>query len=155
MSVLQKQTRILTEHNGNGTHNAAAAASVKALFSVPLSITDTTWFKYYESSQQTITAAGPLTLAHGLGAKPQLVQVSLVCQTAEYGYSIGDEVIINPFLNRGLANDQGVVIVLDSTNLNIRYGAYGSGVFSGLRKDTGASIAFTDANWKAVFRAWA
>lgn len=108
----------------------------------------------YESTQQTITSAGALTLAHGLGVKPQLIQVSIVCQTAEGGYSIGDEVFMNPHVNKTSTNDQGVSIVPDSTNLNIRYGAFAN-AFSGLRKDTGVTFGFTNANWNAVFRAWA
>lgn len=107
--------------------------------------------KAYTSSNQTITAAGSLTLAHSLGAMPTLVQVRLKCLTAEGGYSIGDEVIFN-------SGDQnagrGCSIVPDATNLNIRYGS-AANTFNVNNKTTGASFAITNANWAAIFKAWA
>lgn len=109
----------------------------------------------YESAQQTITAAGALTLAHGLGVKPKLYLVVLQCTTAELGYSIGDEMLLNPSLSvAGGSLGQGVSIVPDATNLNVRIGN-NSTIFNLLRKDTGAIATITNANWKLVFRAWA
>lgn len=110
--------------------------------------------KAYESAQQTITSGGALTLAHGLGVKPKLYQAFLQCTTADIGYSIGDEVAINPHLNSDNTNAKGLVIVPDATNLNIRYGN-DAAVLRGLRKDTGAASNFTIASWKLVMRAWA
>jgi hypothetical protein len=79
--------------------------------------------KPYTSPEQTITAAGSLTLAHGLGVKPQFIQILLKCQTGEFGYSSGDELFMQYGDNSGSANGIGVSIVPDATNLNIRYGS--------------------------------
>ena len=107
---------------------------------------------YFESAEQTITSAGSLTLAHGLGVEPKLVSVILVCQTAEFGYSVGDKVFV-PWQESYTLNS-GVSIVGDATNLNIRYGSYVN-VFIVVHKTTGAATGITVANWKAIFRAWA
>lgn len=107
--------------------------------------------KAYTSANQTITAAGTLTLAHGLGAMPTLIQVRLKCTSAEFGYSIGDEVIFNS----GDQNaNRGVAIVPDATNITIRYGS-AANTFNVNNKTTGASAAITNASWAMIVKAWA
>lgn len=107
--------------------------------------------KSFESSQQTITAGGSLTLAHGLGVKPKLYMVVLQCLTAEGGYSIGDEVLPAPSSNEAGSN-RGISIVPDATNINIRNGGGGMQIS---RKDNGNFLNITNANWALVARAWA
>lgn len=109
--------------------------------------------KSFESSQQTITSAGALTLAHGLGVKPKLYLAFLQCTTADLNYSVGDEVPY--FLSTGQAvNNQGVSMVPDATNLNVRFGSNVS-VFSIPNKTTGVTANITITSWKFVARAWA
>ena len=108
--------------------------------------------KYYQSSDQTITSGGSLTLAHRLGVEPIFIQVVLKCITAEAGYSVGDKLFINPNLSKNTTGNQGVVVVPDATNLNIKFGN-AANVFTGLTKNTGASIGFTDGKWRIIFRA--
>lgn len=111
----------------------------------------------YTSAPQTITPAGSLTLAHGLGQVPTFWTAILVNVTPELGYAAGE--LANPALTQSTSsNNQGVNMNPDSTNLNIRFGAgLGSGtpVFSVLNKTTGASSNITNANWNVIFRAWA
>jgi hypothetical protein len=108
--------------------------------------------KYYESTQQVLTASGLLTLPHSLGRIPILVKYVLQCTTAEFGYSIGDEATeILPGYN---SSNTGVSIVPDATNISVRYGA-GAQVFVVLRKDTGVVTNITPASWRLVIRAWA
>lgn len=107
---------------------------------------------YYESSQQTITAAGALTLAHGLGRKPILVKIVLQCTTAEYNYSIGDEV--TEFIPGWGSASRGITVTPDATNLNVRFGSTAT-PFAIFDKTTGAASVCTNASWKVVFRAWA
>lgn len=107
--------------------------------------------KSYESAQQTINAGGSLTLAHGLGAQPKLYFAVLQCATAEGGYSIGDEVLPVQSSNEAGSN-RGLSLVPDATNINVRQGGGGMQIS---RKDTGAFLNITNANWKMVVRAWA
>src|SRR5260221_13327427 len=78
----------------------------------------------YDSGDQTITSGGALTLAHGLGATPKIIQALLHCSTAEAGYTAGDFLFINPDI-QGTQNPsgRGAFVVPDATNLNIRFGS--------------------------------
>jgi hypothetical protein len=108
----------------------------------------------FTSAEQTLTSAGSLTLAHSLGAEPTLIQVRLINKTAELGYSIGDEVIVNPHQNVGGASvNHGLSVVPDSTNLNVRYGS-NSQIFVLIHKTTGVSTFITNVNWKMIILAW-
>lgn len=110
----------------------------------------------YTSAGQTITAAGSLTLAHGLGSSPTLVSITLQCTSSELGYSTNDIVFAAASLgsqSTASANDSGASVVPDATNLNVRFGS-AANTFIVLRKDTGASGGITNANWVVIFRAW-
>ena len=96
-------------------------------------------FNVFVSTDQTITLAGALTLAHGLGVAPRFTQVMLVCQTAEAGYSAGDVVTI---LYRS------PTVRPDATNLNIRYSDAAINVN---HNSTGLQTVITAAKWKARF----
>ena len=108
----------------------------------------------FTSSEQTITAGGSLTLAHSLSATPDLLQARLVCKSGEFGYSIGDELVIQLGQeSQASTNSYGVSVVPDGTNLNVRFGS-ASGVFLINNKTTGGIQLITAASWKIVFRAW-
>lgn len=106
----------------------------------------------FASTDQTITSAGSLTLAHSLGAAPTLVQVQLKCASAEHGYSVGDVIPID-FSDNVNSTNTGVSIVMGATNLDVRYGS-SANVFFGLHKTTGARATFTNSSWRLVARAW-
>lgn len=107
----------------------------------------------YQSTDQTITAAGSLTLAHGLSATPQLVIARLKCTSAEHNYSVNDEVF-TPVGSTNENNSRGVAVVPDGTNLNVRFGSNAT-TFQVLNKTTGAAANITNANWDIIFFAWA
>ncbi|MER9462099.1 pyocin knob domain-containing protein [Mesorhizobium sp. M0387] len=105
--------------------------------------------KFYESAQQTITNAGSLTLAHGLGVKPKNYFAVLQCTTADAGYSIGDEVLANP---GGGTGNKGLSLVPDATNINVRFSSTAVDITA---KGTGAGTTITNSSWRLVVRAWA
>ena len=105
----------------------------------------------FTSAAQTITAAGSLTLAHGLGVTPAKVWAHLKNTTAELNYSQNDLVPIYPTGNAGGLN-VGFQCVADSSNLNIRFGSTASS-FQILNKTTGAVGNITNANWQIIFYA--
>lgn len=110
--------------------------------------------KSFTSADQTITSAGTLTLAHGLGTVPTHVLGFLVCQTAENGYSIGD-IISVPFHDYGSGNGIGFTPTMDGTNVYIQFGN-SAGVFYVAKRSAtiGISAALTNGNWKLRVRAW-
>lgn len=111
----------------------------------------------FTSTQQTISAAGTLTIAHGLGAVPFGVSVEAVCQTAENGYSIGD-VLLVPIAPSSTTSTSGqgygISITKDSTNIKITFGSHSTASLIATNKSTGDNVGLTDANWKLVVRAW-
>lgn len=107
----------------------------------------------FTSAQQTITAGGTLSLAHGLAAKPSVVIATLVNVTGELGYTAGDEVMINPGINVNSSNSKGLSLVLDATNIVVRFGSNATNSIDIVRKDTGAIAAIVNANWRLVIKA--
>ena len=77
----------------------------------------------YDSGPQTITSTGQLVLAHNLGVQPTQITLWLVNTSAADGYSVDDEVLIyaGP-VGADVANDAGTSVVVDATNITIRFG---------------------------------
>jgi hypothetical protein len=108
----------------------------------------------FTSAEQTITQAGSLTIAHGLGAVPKFLTAELICKTAELNYSIND---IAPIATSGDIDSGsnlvfGMSTVIDATNIRIQY-ANRADTFRIMNKTTGNSGNITPANWKIVVRA--
>lgn len=105
----------------------------------------------FTSTNQTITSAGTLSLAHGLGSMPLLVQLRVKCLTAEANYSVGDEIVVD--MVGQTASNRGISIVPDSSNIVIRFGS-AVNVFQVPDKTTGAGATLTNANWALIVKAW-
>jgi hypothetical protein len=111
--------------------------------------------KEYVSPDQTIVAAGLVTLTHGLGVTPKVIMGYLVCVTAELGYSIGDVVPVGLGSNSSAdSNSFGVAVRLGATQIVARYGGQAL-VFLVLRADTGVLATIVPANWRLRIGAYA
>ncbi|QPC93827.1 hypothetical protein [Mesorhizobium sp. INR15] len=108
----------------------------------------------YDSTQQTIIAGGALTITHGLGVKPKLYMAVLQCTTAEGGFSVTDEVVVNPNFSADSSIGRGQDLVPDATNINVRFGNQAN-AHTILNKTKGANFNITNSSWKLVVRAWA
>lgn len=106
----------------------------------------------YVSSEQTLVAGGLLTLSHGLGAVPKLLRFSLICKTAEHGYSVNDVLEVNPGLNNLASLNAGLSVVVSSSAITIRNGTYGP--LNILNKSTGVAADATLTNWRLIVRAY-
>jgi len=104
----------------------------------------------YLSTQQTITAAGSLTLDHNIGRIPRRLYPELVCVTAEQGYSVGDAIPVN--FNAGDVGSRATTVTYTATQALIRFSNVAT-VFSGAHKTSGALVALTNANWRLRLRA--
>ena len=108
----------------------------------------------YESSGQTISSAGLLTLAHGLGATPKRVFTYIKCTSAEGNYSVGDEYPIYPGISmRGTSQAINFGMTLDSTNIKVRFADDTKPIWIN-DKTSGASFNATNASWQLYVRAW-
>jgi hypothetical protein len=105
---------------------------------------------YFQSSDQTITAAGALTIAHGLGTTPLLISGLLKNNSAELGYAVGE---VTPALSEP-SNSRGVSITADTTNIYIKYGSAANS-FPIVNKSNGTAGTITNASWRFLVRAWA
>lgn len=114
-----------------------------------LTANQTPFTKSYTSPEQTVTAGGTLTLAHGLGVKPKLVEAVLVCKTAEFGWSVGQEVNIST--DFGNPSSYNYAIGRDETNIRAVCGTTGILSFSA----SGVASTLTSTNWRLIVRAWA
>lgn len=99
----------------------------------------------YESPEQTIAINTTITLAHGLAQKPVDVRLVYRCKTAQYGYSVGQEV---PVQNHGINYNQGVSLDFDVTNLTIRTTGQAPFVFDKSASNTHSAIS--SPNWALV-----
>lgn len=105
----------------------------------------------FESTEQAITAATSVSIAHGLSAKPKLYWLYLVNKTTEYDYAVGDELPCPLFEDGGL--DYGASITANATNAVITVGANGIRV---PRRDAGNIGQFgtiTAGSWRLIARA--
>lgn len=107
---------------------------------------------YFTSSDQTITAAGALTIAHGLGYTPGMVWFQLVCQANDAGYTTGQVVAIGGSQTVSIiaVQNDGFSSIVDATNLTIRYGSDAS-TFTIPHATTGAATAIDNTKWKCRF----
>ncbi len=108
----------------------------------------TTFSPDFSATGETVTNDTLLEVAHGLGAIPSLVKVSLVNVTGELGYSTGDEITGSEF-SYGL-RDRGISILIDATNISIIQGL-GIAV---LDKSTFNDASVAVAKWTWTVRVW-
>lgn len=103
--------------------------------------------RFFVSLPQTITAAGLITVAHGLGAVPTMIDVRVQCLLGEDAWVITDET--------NLAYQEAIFgIYADATNINIRVNSGIAALAVMFNKTTGALSTFTLANWQLIARAW-
>lgn len=107
--------------------------------------------KVFESSDQSITAGGLLTLAHGLGVMPRFLDSYLVCQSAEYGWAAGDVLAAGRHFQTHNTSPRGQSIWADASNVYVRFSS-DSNTYSVLDKATGGGGPITNASWKLRVR---
>lgn len=110
--------------------------------------------RHFDSGQQTITSAGALTLAHGLGVQPQTLVQILHNTSADGGYTSGQEVPVpvGSYANTA-PSVAGASVIMDATNLTVRF-ANNANTYHLANASNGNFLNITNANWKVIFRAW-
>jgi hypothetical protein len=138
-----------------GTATTAAAGHVNAV-DLKVNGGSVQFTRRFTSTECAITAAGSLTLAHSLATTPFHVVPVLKCTnaTGQHGYSASDfsmQFLVD-HTSTG-ADNRGMIIVPDDTNLNVRYGAATS-TFSVMHKTTGTIGIIDNTFWAMIFKAW-
>lgn len=107
---------------------------------------------FYYSGNQAITSAGLLTLNHGLGVDPKIIQMWLICINAEAGYAAGDEVFVD-FQTATTGTNRFNSVRFTGTQILVRY-SDAAQVFTLANRTTGAAVAVTNGDWRLRIRAW-
>ena len=102
----------------------------------------------FTSAETAITVDSVHTVAHGLGALPNLYTVHIRCNSAELGFAVDDEILVSS-LNADAA-DKGLTVYVNDTNVLIVVG----NAISVIRDDSFDSGGLTVASWVIVVRAW-
>jgi hypothetical protein len=136
----------------NNLSDLPNAATARTNLGVDAVIAALPFTKGFTSSEQVITLAGSLTIAHSLSASPKLLAGEYVCKTAEHGYSIGDVLVMGFYGDSSSTVGVGTSVVKDATNLYVRFGSAPPVI---INKTTGSSASITVGNWRFVLRAWA
>ena len=112
--------------------------------------------KEYISSPRTLISGGFITLTHGLGAIPKIIQYLGVCTTAQNGYVIGDVVDLTNYVARGTGGtvSNGLASKLSTTTIEIRVGSSGA-LYYGIDFSTGGTGGLSVPNWDLIVKAWA
>lgn len=105
----------------------------------------------YVSSEIAYTVSSTVTLTHGLGAAPAIVDLWMVCKVADRGYSVGDIVKAQPAIYSASASSiMGVQVATNSTQIIVSFGD----VLSFIPQKTGGSGGYiTASSWRIVVRA--
>jgi hypothetical protein len=103
----------------------------------------------FTSSEQTVTNDTILDVAHGLGAKPTLVRVTLRCKTTDLGFAVDEEVLAENLPTQGV--DRGATMYRDATNVTL---VQGSGISLHSQSSFNTTL-ITNARWRWVVEAWA
>lgn len=104
----------------------------------------------FESAQQTMTAGGLITVAHGIGRVPQFLQLNLICTTADAYSALGDIIPISLGTTEASSQSAGVTIRIDATNVYVRVGTGGMIILN----NSGTTVNITLTNYRMIVKAW-
>lgn len=158
--VLPGATDIVTDAGDIAVFRGYAAGVVRCTSYQRVSgvavVVNAVFSQSFQSAEQTISAFGGLTLAHGLTVAPKTVQCILKCTDAggDVGYSQNDEVYVHPMWTNWPGSGSyscGFSLWCDATNIGVRYGEY----IGGQNKTTGAQAFIAMSKWKLIVRAYA
>ncbi|WP_374656108.1 hypothetical protein [Dongia sp.] len=98
----------------------------------------------FESAEQTMALATAISVAHGLGVKPNHLRVVFRCKTSEANWAVGDEIDYNAVIWT-----YGAALHVDAVNaagtINQTYPP------NIANKSSGSGVAMVLANWRLVF----
>jgi len=98
----------------------------------------------FESAEQTIALGTAVSVAHGLGVKPNHIRAVFRCKTVEANWTVGDEIDYG-----AVQWTYGGALAADAANAVATVNQTYAPTIA--NKSSGTGIAITPANWKMVF----
>jgi hypothetical protein len=106
-------------------------------------------FNIFTSSEQSFTNGSQFSVAHGFPGVPKFIILTIKNATTQYGYSVGDTLVLAPGTDV-FASNTGVATIYDATNITIRVATSGIAL---VRKDTFNIGIVTPGNWRIIITA--
>ncbi|MCD9148984.1 hypothetical protein [Pseudophaeobacter flagellatus] len=132
----------------------AGAAAPSPISLMTREMGDARYARRYTSPAQTIVSGGLVTLAHGLGVVPKYVGYRMRCTVAEFGYSVGDNVMVD-FNGSNSNNSRTSVAIVDAANVAVRFSSDATYAFAAANKTNGVVTGLTNSNWELIVEAMA
>lgn len=129
--------------------NLATAESIKAY--VDSYVDSLPFTESFESAETNIPSVeSTISFSHGLSSTPKIIQVFAKCTSAEYNYSVGDEVLIGDY------GDAGQMQSAYGNATTVGWGhMYTASTILIKDKDTNNYRIISSPNWKIIIRAYA
>jgi hypothetical protein len=105
----------------------------------------------YESAATPYVVSSDMEFTHGLGARPDLITIWMVCNTIDLGWAVGDYVLLPPLAGLGNQTSDGLQGWADPTKI---YLIAGSQTLAITNKSTRVLGTVTAASWDFVVQAW-
>lgn len=106
----------------------------------------------FTSTQLVLTSGATIEVDHGFGTKPSLSSLVLININPELGYSLSEEVSVNPSVSNP-STAQGFGLAVGNDHYHLRYGTNAS-IIPLIRRDNGTVANITNSSWRAIIRAW-
>ena len=145
--------------NLNANNNSISNVSTLNNLSIPsgsgtlAKTSDIASASVYDSNSYSFTAGTTETKNHGLSAKPDLLQYYIVCTTADFGYSVGDEVSMPETVSD--SSHGATLYIPNGSNSQVGIVYPSTGQFQINRKDSsiGNVVATTSGRWNVRIKA--
>ena len=114
-----------------------------------------TYNTYFESTITTIAINSGYTLSHNIGSVKDysITGITLICKTANSGYSVGDELCYFDGNSGSGTNAYGIIPTKNADGVTMTVSTYGGGVNIGIApKGGGALVNSAAANWSIRFK---
>lgn len=107
--------------------------------------------EHYYSGELTCAAGDTGTLTHSFANRPSMWRATLLCKTAELGWSVGDELSVDNSVTG--STNRGLTVAVNATSIKYKFAA--TNPIAVNHYSTGVWTAVTPGNWRCVIRAWA
>jgi len=105
----------------------------------------------YTSSAFTATAAGLVTVSHGMSGPPRFIAFRGKCLVADAGYAVDDEILLSINQSNSVQSKDSTPVITD-TQISVRL-TNNATAFNASNKTTGVTNGLTNTSWEYYIEA--